>query len=101
LREEILLSKLKNVLKPLLQHLRENKLLSPDWQQYLRSALLCCPLLTVNLFAESNPSGTLAEKYSTKIKWLGFVMTMTAASAASKVNESDTIHRMFSQIFEL
>lgn len=103
LRQAFLETKLKYALHPLLRHLRENGILAPDWQDYLRSALLCCPLLTVNLFAPSNPNGTLSEKYSPKIKLLGLVMAISAgstASTANKVNKSDNLHQMFTSIFE-
>jgi hypothetical protein len=48
-REMFFESKINRVLKPLLQELKSRDLLLPTWEQYLRSALLCCPLLTMNL----------------------------------------------------
>ncbi|MBX3065288.1 MAG: phosphotransferase [Anaerolineae bacterium] len=44
LRRMFFESKLNHVLKPLIQQIDLG-----DWQRYLKSALLCCPLLTMNL----------------------------------------------------
>lgn len=48
-RIQILKSKLENVLKPLLRELKQCNWLDPDWKIYLKRALFCCPLLTMNL----------------------------------------------------
>jgi len=53
-------SKMREVVGPLLDFLREKDCLPFDWQDRLRSALLCCPLLTVNLFDESRYSSAMA-----------------------------------------
>jgi len=37
------------VVESLIGELRSNGRLSPDWRTFLKSALLCCPLLTMNL----------------------------------------------------
>jgi hypothetical protein len=42
-------SKIERVVKPLIRELRKRGQLSPDWRTILKSALLCCPLLTMNL----------------------------------------------------
>ena len=80
LRQAFLESKVGNVLGPVVGYLQKNGMLSADWQDYLRSALFCCPFLTVNLAAESNPNGALAEKYSPKIKLLGLCMAVMMGS---------------------
>jgi hypothetical protein len=49
LRIAFLHSKLNRVLKPLLQHLNAQNLLSPHWREELKLALFCCPFLTMNL----------------------------------------------------
>jgi hypothetical protein len=46
-RVAILRSKLKLVLQPILMELGDR--LAPDWQDYLKAALFCCPFLTMNL----------------------------------------------------
>lgn len=64
-------SKIENVLKPLVQWLRAQGNLPTDWQDRLRSSLLCCPLLTVNLFDE--------KKYSPAMSMFGFARVMEMA----------------------
>lgn len=49
LREGILQSKIDLTLRPLIELLKERDMLPENWREYLRSALLCCPLLTMNL----------------------------------------------------
>lgn len=45
----LLRSKVANVLAPLLRDLQARQMLAADWRSYLKLALLCCPLLTMNL----------------------------------------------------
>jgi hypothetical protein len=46
-RVATLRSKLQLVLQPILMELGDR--LAPDWQDYLKAALFCCPFLTMNL----------------------------------------------------
>jgi hypothetical protein len=46
-RMATLRSKLRSVLRPIVQELGDK--LAPDWQDYLKAALFCCPFLTMNL----------------------------------------------------
>jgi hypothetical protein len=46
-RVATLRSKLRSVLAPIRQELGDK--LAPDWQDYLKAALFCCPFLTMNL----------------------------------------------------
>lgn len=71
-------SKMENVLKPLVEWLRAQGDLPSDWQDRLRSSLLCCPLLTVNLFDE--------KKYSPAMAMLGFARVMEMASFRPEVH---------------
>ena len=48
-RELFFNSKLERVLLPLLRELAERDWLRQDWRSYLKLALFCCPLLTMNL----------------------------------------------------
>ena len=48
-RELFFSSKLERVLLPLLRELAARDWLRPDWRSYLKLALFCCPLLTMNL----------------------------------------------------
>ncbi len=76
IRKKFFSAKITHALKPLLQELRNTAVLPSDWQEQIRMALFCCPFLTVNLFAASNPHGSLAERYSNKIKLLGLSMCL-------------------------
>lgn len=64
-REAILQTKLDYLLKPLIGWLRSVDALPPDWVEIMQSALLCCPLLTVDLFNE--------QRMPPKISWLGLL----------------------------
>jgi phosphoglycolate phosphatase-like HAD superfamily hydrolase len=62
-REAILQTKEEYLLKPLISWLRTMDALPTNWLDVLQSALLCCPLLTVNLFDHQRMPAT--------ISWLG------------------------------
>lgn len=64
-------SKMKHVIHPLVAWLSEQGVLPSDWCERLRASLLCCPLLTVNLFDE--------QKYSPAMSALGFAMVAQMA----------------------
>ena len=57
-------SKTNLVLGPLLKILEEKNWLAPDWKAYMQSALMCCPLLTMNLCDE--------DKFPLNVSLLGF-----------------------------
>ena len=44
-------SKFDRVFIPVLQHLKAQHALQPDWRECVKLALMCCPLLTMNLTA--------------------------------------------------
>ena len=67
-RQAILQAKTEGLLRPLLAELDERGALPGDWQDILRLALMCCPLLTVNL-ADS-------ERMPTAISWLGLSLAV-------------------------
>lgn len=69
LEKSFLNSKMNNILNPLVEFLKAEKLLPPDWENRLQSSLLCCPLLTKNL-----------NNYREKVKWLGFARVMEMAN---------------------
>jgi hypothetical protein len=46
-------SKIEHVVKPLIKDLAQRHQLNDQWRAILKSALLCCPLLTMNL-ADAN-----------------------------------------------
>ena len=49
IRVGFLRSKIRRVLKPLLEELQSKNWLQPCWREYLKLALFCCPFLTMNL----------------------------------------------------
>lgn len=81
LRLQMLELKVEHLLKPVFELLQEEAgLQREELLSMLRAALFCCPFLTVNLFAEKNPCGTLAERYDEKIKLLGLSQAVSLAS---------------------
>lgn len=61
-------SKVERVLIPILHDLRDRGWLREDWRAYLKAALFCCPLLTMNL--------TDAAKFPPSISLLGLTMAV-------------------------
>ena len=68
IRQAILQTKEEYLLQPLLLKLRALNALPDDWLEIMQSALLCCPLLTMNLID--------AERMPPSIGWLGFALTV-------------------------
>ncbi len=73
IRVGFLRSKIRRVLKPLLEELRSRNCLSPQWREYLKLALFCCPFLTMNL------SDRL--KFPPEITLLGLAMSVEMGSS--------------------
>jgi phosphoglycolate phosphatase-like HAD superfamily hydrolase len=67
-RQAILRAKVESLLRPLLDELDERGALPGDWRDILRLALMCCPLLTINL-ADS-------ERMPSAISWLGLSLAV-------------------------
>ena len=67
-RQAILTTKIEALLKPLQQMLSSRNALPDDWTDVLRLALMCCPLLTVNLLDK--------RRMPAEICWLGLVQVM-------------------------
>ena len=63
IRQAILRTKIEYLFKPLISGLWAKQALPDDWQEIMWLALLCCPLLTVNLFD--------SKRMPEKISWLG------------------------------
>lgn len=61
IRQKLLELQANVVWRPLIAELRERKLLSPDWREYIRKALFCCPFLVYNLLDRKkySPTATL------------------------------------------
>ncbi|GAC1386227.1 MAG: hypothetical protein NVS4B7_12520 [Ktedonobacteraceae bacterium] len=67
-RQAILATKVEALLKPLKRMLSSKNALPTDWEDMLRLALMCCPLLTVNLLDE--------RRMPAEISWLGLLQVM-------------------------
>jgi phosphoglycolate phosphatase-like HAD superfamily hydrolase len=68
LRQAMLQTKLAYLLQPLIDLLRTKKALPDDWPEIMRLALMCCPLLTVNLLDE--------RRMPPAVSWLGLSQVM-------------------------
>ena len=62
-RQALLATKIEHLVTPLLAELRSQHALPINWQEIIQLALMCCPLLTINLFDET--------RYPPAISWLG------------------------------
>jgi len=71
-REMFLASKVERVLLPTMRLLRQQGLLEPDWRLRFRLALMCCPLLTLNLAD--------ADRFPAVISMLGFAHSVMMGS---------------------
>lgn len=68
IRQMFLSSKVERVLIPLLRSLHEMGILNDNWREYVKLALFCCPLLTMDL--------TDHERFPPEISLLGLVMSV-------------------------
>jgi len=67
-RQAILQTKIEHLLKPLVAELLSHDALPSDWLELTRLALMCCPLLTINLLDE--------ERLPPSIGWLGLAQAV-------------------------
>ena len=67
-RQAILQAKRQHLLTPLIEQLRAQNALPGDWQEFMHLALMCCPLLTVNLLD--------TQRMPAAITWLGLAQTI-------------------------
>ena len=79
-RQALLQVKREALLKPLLAWLEAQDALPDDWQEQLNLALMCCPLLTVNLFE--------TRKRPPEIGWLGLAQAVQLGNAGLTAWES-------------
>jgi hypothetical protein len=68
IRQAILQTKMEYLLKPLIEWLRSIDALPENWLEIMQSALLCCPLLTVNLID--------TQRFPPIVGWLGFTLAV-------------------------
>jgi len=88
IREMFLFSKVDRVLIPILQELRARGELRLDWRRYLKAALMCCPLLTLNL-ADN-------DRFTPEISLLG--LTMVMEMGAESQGERSLIDRTLDRV---
>ncbi|MDA1055463.1 MAG: phosphotransferase [Planctomycetota bacterium] len=75
-RPSVLNSKFDLALLPIVEELQQRGWLREDWEDYLRSALLCCPLLTMNLRDR--------EKFTAAVAAVGFSFVLQTGSQATE-----------------
>lgn len=68
IRKAILQAKIEHLLKPLIAHMRERAMLPVYWKEILQLAMMCCPLLTINLLDR--------ERIPPSICWLGLLQAV-------------------------
>lgn len=88
IREMFLTSKTDRVLVPLLSELARRGWLRSDWRRLLKSALFCCPFLTMNL--------TDANKFPPEISLLG--LSMAVEMGADSTGKRSRIDQLFDQV---
>jgi hypothetical protein len=83
-RQMFLRSKVERVLIPILRELRQRNWLTEHWRDYLKAALFCCPLLTMNL--------TDNERFPPEMSLLGLAMAVEmGAESRGKRSAIDSI----------
>lgn len=88
LRKDFFASKRDLVLSPLLEFLRSGEAekrglsLAEDWFEFLRMALFCCPLLTINLALPFRTQGTVGERYTPEVRLLGLSLAVQMGGRA-------------------
>lgn len=75
-RQMFLQSKVQNTLIPILRDLQASEQLPINWRAYLKSALFCCPFLTLNLADHT--------KFPPSIRLLGLAMSVEMGSESHK-----------------
>jgi hypothetical protein len=73
-RRAILETKLEYLLRPLKAWLRASNALPDDWYDILTLALMCCPLLTINLLD--------TQRVPAAVCWLGLALAMEMSNLA-------------------
>lgn len=93
LRMEFLRSKRDKLWKPLLRVLQAKGMLPANWQDYMRSALFCCPTLVMNLSANA---GTSQNSHTPKTSLLALSISMMLSSPPSQ--GQDIVSDFFSEL---
>ena len=98
LRRAFFESKIDGVIAPMVRRLSDEGALPEDWQEAMRTALFCCPFLTVNLAAAPNATGKLDERYGPAIRLLGLSIAVEIGSRA-KNDASSEIRAYMARLF--
>lgn len=98
LRVQFLESKLDGLMPAVLSLLRDYGVESESAERRFRSALLCCPLLTVNLAAPFDPAGPLSSRYTSALRLLGMSLAIECASVSQTTDTP--ISKLVRQIVE-
>lgn len=88
IRRMFLKSKVERTLIPLLQELKRRGWLQDNWREYLKAALFCCPLLTLNL--------TDTDRFPPEISALGFAMSVEMG--AESLGERSVIDQVLDNV---
>jgi hypothetical protein len=85
IRRMFIESKVTHTLAPLLRELKHRRLLSETWRTTLKTALFCCPLLTMNLMDRG--------RFPVKTHWLGlsYAVIMGAESTGTSLSLIDSL----------
>ncbi|HLG62294.1 MAG TPA: HAD family hydrolase [Ktedonosporobacter sp.] len=76
-RQALWETKIEHLLRPLLAMLRSEAALPVDWEEIVTLALMCCPLLTVNLLDQA--------RIPVVVSWLGLTQAMQIGSDRSMI----------------
>ena len=83
-------SKVERVLAPALILLKKRDLLPTDWRLYLKMALFCCPLLTMNLADD--------QRFPEQTAWLGLAYAIQMGSESDSANGRSLLDRTLDTI---
>jgi hypothetical protein len=72
-RQAILQTKVDHLLRPLIAKLREREMLPIHWKEIIQLAMMCCPLLTINLLD--------GERIPPSISWLGLLLAVQTGNS--------------------
>ena len=94
LRKEFLNIKKQEIWKPLLKLLKTKKMLPENWEEYMRSALFCCPTLVMNLRADA---GSSSNSHTQKTSLLGLCISIMLSSKPEG-KQSDILSSFFNDL---
>jgi hypothetical protein len=75
-RQAILQTKVEYLLRPLIEKLRAREMLPTHWNEIIQLAMMCCPLLTINLLDK--------DRMPPSISWLGLSLAVQTGNSGIK-----------------